>query len=1123
MTSTSHFQISPDYYSSAALCKEAKAVKEKDKIGTNPRYTKFKQTHFTAGDEEQFQQYRDSTNGELCPDEISLEGNRFEQQPTLQWDKYKDLPATAVINTFRYIFNKFKKGIFVKIKDGKLAVFLPFSKNKFINEWADKIQIPRLNEDLRKIYKFKRYWNKNHNKWAYSKDRETGKRTEYKTDLEIFFNYVNEQQGPNKWGGRHNFQPDSINKNISAWYANNCILRIESPINESDSNVATMKNLLEELCEKRQVPDIEFFMNRRDFPILTKNGTEAYYNLWERETQPLVSHNYEKYSPILSMSVTDRYADIPSPTHEDWARVQSQENKLFLPNCSSYTDIFDTPWRHKKPTAVFRGGSTGCGVTIDTNMRLKVAHISETTLSDKNGIPLLDAGITNWNARVRKLVGNPFLQTIDISTMPPLVPTLNRVEQSKYKYIINIDGHVSAFRLSLELSMGSVVLLVNSPWKMWYSDMLIPGTHYIPIKSDLSDLIEQIQWCRSNDAQCQQIAENAKMFYETYLQKDGILDYMQKTLVNLKKQNGAYFYNIVSPLDIQIQKEYRGLSLDYPDTEKTVSDISTIPPSFRNNSLLQGIHWIINMINEKHYFEDIAQQREQIASNKTGIVRKFILSNFPLAVKTTRDPVKLKENIHEAFIGTKATNELLKHIPNFAYIFGLYEKDNSYNVITEYIQGQSFSDYIKRDFNFREYLLIIAQLCLALQVAQNHCAFTHYDLTPWNIILQRLPTPIKIDYVLEHDRIVRVTTHIIPVIIDYGKSHVVYDNMHYGFINMYKTSTAQDILTLLIKSISDIPSRAYSNSLLILANFMSGTKFRQQTFKNQEDLRKFIYKNETYNDLISSNKYELEERTPMDLLNYIRRNLSEYPLQLSLVDTYKPFMDRGNARQVFDYILSPTINEKVNSFTDVFFRCENCDIPVFNNLFLNYHSAQKLYDNLVSVKSDMINFLEQTNISTEYFEKIADNTMAIIAGKYDSIIQDMKKEDIVYNIPDEFYKFKPSPYTEETFLLPDTVSNLLETDTYKNLSHYKHIIEYILINQGRYQMNDEDREYYLRNFANLLNISGLTMQNNTANVKTLRETAYDLYTINLENLNVNCRTVELYREKLEDIINKTQN
>jgi len=38
---------------------------------------------------------------------------------------------------------------------------------------------------------------------------------------------------------------------------------------------------------------------------------------------------------------------------------------------------------------------------------------------------------------------------------------------------------------------------------------LKPDKHYIPVKQDLSDLLEKIDWARKNDAVVQQIAKNA--------------------------------------------------------------------------------------------------------------------------------------------------------------------------------------------------------------------------------------------------------------------------------------------------------------------------------------------------------------------------------------------------------------------------------------------------------------------------------------------------------------------------------------------------------------------------------------------------------------------------------------
>ena len=106
MTTTAMFQHKPDFYTNKEDC--VQSVYEK--VQTNPRYRKFKQNIFTVGDEQQFQFYRDAANdgGRVCLPNISLLNNLFVDLPCREWEKYKDLHANAVINTFRYIFNKFK-------------------------------------------------------------------------------------------------------------------------------------------------------------------------------------------------------------------------------------------------------------------------------------------------------------------------------------------------------------------------------------------------------------------------------------------------------------------------------------------------------------------------------------------------------------------------------------------------------------------------------------------------------------------------------------------------------------------------------------------------------------------------------------------------------------------------------------------------------------------------------------------------------------------------------------------------------------------------------------------------------------------------------------------------------
>ena len=124
MPNTDEFQVNPDFYSSLMEAKAARSV------NTNPRYKFFKQTHFTAGDYEQFLEYWDRTSHE--------ERYEFKAKgmvpPQVHCPLYRKLQTDHVIQTFEYIFHKFKKGIFLKIVGGELRVFLPFSKVDFRNE-----------------------------------------------------------------------------------------------------------------------------------------------------------------------------------------------------------------------------------------------------------------------------------------------------------------------------------------------------------------------------------------------------------------------------------------------------------------------------------------------------------------------------------------------------------------------------------------------------------------------------------------------------------------------------------------------------------------------------------------------------------------------------------------------------------------------------------------------------------------------------------------------------------------------------------------------------------------------------------------------------------------------------
>jgi len=212
------------------------------------------------------------------------------------------------------------------------------------------------------------------------------------------------------------------------------------------------------------------------------------------------------FLPCFAYSGKVGYKDIPIPTYDD----------IFDNQIGSV----DTEWMNKKPIAVFRGSSTGCGTSADTNMRLKLATIK----SD-----LLNVGITKYTENLKI---DPKKGLSKTEKIVPVSSSLSWNDQSKYKYIIHIDGNVLAYRLLKSMLTGSAILRVKSDYIHWLDDVMKPNKHYIEIKEDLSDIEDVIEWCKKNDAKCKKIAKRAHDFATTALDSEFIKSSFVKILAN---------------------------------------------------------------------------------------------------------------------------------------------------------------------------------------------------------------------------------------------------------------------------------------------------------------------------------------------------------------------------------------------------------------------------------------------------------------------------------------------------------------------------------------------------------------------------------------------------------------
>jgi len=1097
MFSTIKFQIKPNYYKTEKECIDS----YKNIQNTNPRYKFYNQTHFTAGDIEQFEMYRDKTNGQSHIPNICLKDNIWNEYNfinMINWNKYKNIYSKDVTNTFNYIFHKFKKGIFVKIKNNKLSVFLPFSKYNYTNEWSQYINI---NPVFSSMYDY----------------------------IKNIYNNENIQQ-----------YKISINKFTNCWYGNNSLLRYEFPLNEGDNNIPALCDMLEELCKHRTIPDIEFFVNKRDFPILKKNNTEPYEHIYNDNNKKLVSHCYEKYAPVLSMVTNNEYSDIAIPNCDDWTRVSSIENKFFPRSRKVDEDYSHTLWEDKISTAVFRGSSTGTGVTVETNPRLKIAQMSNDSPFDENGIPYLDAGITSWNVRPRKIKGEKYLQNIDIKKLQiKLTNKLSLIEQSKYKYLVNIDGHVSSFRLSSELSMGCCILLVESNYKLWFSDFLEPYVHYIPVKKDLSDLMEKIKWCKDNDNKCKEIVENCKKFYKKYLQKEGILDYLQKLLICLKQQSGFYIYNVINELNIQqkIQKKYI-TSEKHPLTNKNIENINELPKEHhRSYSFLKGFEYVVNMIlvdkgkdgNNLTKLKKLSTNNKiVIFDNKNTKISQYDFKDFSFLIKSSK---KRNEITHECFTGLYSINKLSKFSPNFSYTFGYYQYKNKYYKISEYIKGQTLKEYINSDnFNLHEYFLILVQIALSLHISQQKYCFVHYDLTPWNIVLKVFDKPVDLYYNIDLNKVYKISTKIIPVIIDYGKSHVVYKKFHYGFTKLYKSSTIQDLLSILITSLYEISTRKLNvnetKEIIKLSNFFTGTKYIYKRFVYENNgfvkLKFFLRKSKNYSEMLESEKYELEKLTPIDFINYIKKNFN-YNNYFCIDKIYNNIYNYGSPNQVFHYILSSTKEEQLETY-NIFFNNMYLILSKINNLqytFLKIYYLQKyfnIYKYVYNIYNTYINISCKKDINNIFeYNKLYNNFISI----HGSLINSQINKPI-FNKYNFDTKLISHIINSDTFTNVDKISECIKIINIMEYPYdmikYKNILQDIINYKGRFNTSDNIKIFINKEFFEIKNMKSNVIINNISLKYTFLYYLHKIHKKNLSFLNLSKNQNLLFVEEYEKIL-----
>lgn len=124
-------------------------------------------------------------------------------------------------------------------------------------------------------------------------------------------------------------------------------------------------------------------------------------------------------------------------------------------------------------------------------------RLASETLAD----PMFDVGFT----------GADGIALADIPKIEAFVrPVLSQHEMARNKFILVLRGMDVGSSFYWTLNSGSLALVMEGPFQTFGSCLFEPWKHYVPFKSDLSDLRQRLDWCLENDHKCQQMVESAR-------------------------------------------------------------------------------------------------------------------------------------------------------------------------------------------------------------------------------------------------------------------------------------------------------------------------------------------------------------------------------------------------------------------------------------------------------------------------------------------------------------------------------------------------------------------------------------------------------------------------------------
>jgi len=251
--------------------------------------------------------------------------------------------------------------------------------------------------------------------------------------------------------------------------------------------------------------DLGGYQTRNSSTFWCIQKADEKYNWNDFNEIKIYTEDYNNNNNDYTYSKTNSYNNlVPDFNFHSWPQVGINDYDLFI------KEIDNAGLNNYEINKVAWIGNTNTNI-----MRKNLLEISN------NNKELFDIFDMNWIQS-----GNIFYNSTKYISTPELV--------KKYSILIDIEGNGYSGRLKHLLWSHRPLLIVDRPHKEFFFETLKEWIHYIPVKNDLSDLIEKTKWCLDNYDKGLIISENAFQFSKLHLTRDACYDKWNNIISNYK-------------------------------------------------------------------------------------------------------------------------------------------------------------------------------------------------------------------------------------------------------------------------------------------------------------------------------------------------------------------------------------------------------------------------------------------------------------------------------------------------------------------------------------------------------------------------------------------------------------